>query len=147
MSNNLTIYVASKSDARGMERTKAFLAEAAALGFAPALDWTALVAEARAAGYATDADVPAEMRRRHAEADWRAATTCSVFVYLAPSPLLSEGAAWEHGAAWTASRLTMAPLVIVVGRGGIFTELCSVRFDEDAEALAYLRRMVNGRAA
>lgn len=146
MQPKLRIYVASKSDERGMGRTRAFLDAAADLGFEPALDWTALIAEARAAGWATDADVPDDVRRSHADADLTAAITCDVFVYLGPEPERSEGAAGELCAAITASRLAHRPLVVAVGGQTLFALLAHQRFTRDDDALAYLRRMV-GRAA
>lgn len=136
-------YVASSSAPESIERVRAFQRRLVDLGFAIALDWTSLIDDARAAGYASDAAVPPEMALAHAQADWTAATTSAVFVYLQP-PEKSEGAAFELGSAVTAYRCAPigrgpATVLVVASQPKMFPRLAEKIVATEDEAIAYLR--------
>jgi hypothetical protein len=115
-----SIYVAGAS--KETDRAKHVIARCRELGLTITMDWTKGIEDARAKGYATDADCPPQVRLEAARADFNGVANADVFLLLVPAKRHGSLGAWiELGIALALNAGTReagyygVPRIIVVG--------------------------------
>lgn len=119
-----------------LERAERVIAALRERGVEITHNWCADVRAARAAGHASDADLPLAEAREHAQRDLHGVERAEVVLLLSPAaPSFGAGVEWGYALRHHA---TTGRFVVAGGPRSIFAALGDVFFERDEDAVAWV---------